>query len=148
MRWFLGAMCALLLSACNPVANLDAGEQSIEAYQAAYSANDADALWNQVGQDFRDVTTREQFDDLLEVLQSRLGAIESSERAGFNVNTTTDGTFTVVQMSTQFEQGEGVETYTFLGNGEDMELVGWNVNSDRLLLTADDLEAMAEEGEE
>ena len=147
MRAFFLAIAALFLTACNPVENLDTGDNRIADYQNEYSEADVDALWRMVGPEFREVTSREQFDDLVAVLQARLGAIESSSREGFNVNTNTGGTVTVVQMLTQFEQGQGLETYTFRGNGDDMQLIGWHVNSDRLTLTPDDLSRMRDEVE-
>ena len=45
-------------------------------------------------------------------------------------------------MQTIFEQGEGTETYTFSGSGEDMRLEGWNVNSNRLMITAAEVEQL------
>ena len=32
-------------------------------------------------------------------------------------------------MKTQFAKGEGTETFTFYGSGDDMRLVGWHVDS-------------------
>ena len=145
MRKFLFIFCALVLAACNPVANYNAGDEKIAEFQEAYSRGDGDALFAMTGPQFREITTREQFDELLAIFDARLGPVESSERAGFNVTTNTGGTFTVVQMQTEFEQGPGMETYTFLGNGEDMQLVGWNVESQRLLITADDLAGAPEQ---
>ncbi|WP_271078145.1 hypothetical protein [Aurantiacibacter sp. MUD61] len=147
MRLLFPALAALLLAACNPVANMNEGEDRIADFQAAYSDGNSDALWAMVGPEFREVTSREEFDDLITVVSARLGPIESSEREGFNVNTNTGGTFTTVQMATQFEQGDGVEVYMFQGNGDDMRLVGWNVNSQRLMVTPEDIAGMAEQGD-
>ena len=130
---------ALLLTACNPVANLHHGDAAIERFHQLYSSGNVDALYGLTGPTFHKVTNREQFGQLIAVLDARLGRVTSSERQGFKVNSTPAGTFTFVAMNTKFEQGTGVETFTFLGNGDDMKLEGYHVDSDRLMITPEDL---------
>ena len=139
MRRILAGLAAWALVACNPVENMNAGEDRIADFQDAYSRGDDEAMWAMTGPEWRNASTRAEFDELLRILEARMGSIEGTERVGFNVNTNTEGTFTVVQMQTQFEKADGTEVYTFLGNGSDMQLVGWNVNSDALLVTADEV---------
>lgn len=139
-RPFLIAIASVILAACNPIANYDQGGEEVERWHRLYSENDGDRLWGMTGEKFREVTTREEFDDLLTVVNARLGKVTSTDRGGFNVNSQLGGTTTVITMNTEFEQGSGQEVFTFLGKGEDMELVGWTVNSQRLTLTAADLE--------
>ena len=136
---------ALFLAACNPMANLEEGEAQITKFERLYSKGQDDALFAMTGEKWREVSSREEFDDLLKVINARLGKIVSSERSNFNVNTFNGVTTTVIAMDTEFEQGKGTQVYTFQGGGEDMELVGWTVNSPRLIITADDL---AHEGAE
>jgi hypothetical protein len=130
---------ALMLGACNPVAQLNSGEEKVEQFQQVYSVGDYDALYAMTAPLFRETTSREDFQELVDMLQLRLGDVQSSTREGFNVNTNPQGTFTTVNMQTTFDQGAGMETYVFHGSGEDMRLAGWNVNSDRLVFTVDDL---------
>ncbi len=145
MRKFIMAGVAMLLAACNPMANMSAADDKIAAFQETYSRGDDRALYGMVSSEFREQMSREQFDDMLTVLRTRLGPVEDSERNGFNVRSTPLGTVTVITMETQFGKGEGVETYTFKGQGEDMTLAGWRVASNRLVLTADDLRPSADE---
>jgi hypothetical protein len=130
---------ALVIGACNPVAQLNTGEEKVEEFQQVYSAGDFDRLYSMTAPLFRETTSREDFQDLVDMLQLRLGDVQSSTRQGFNVNANPQGTFTTVTMQTTFDLGVGMETYIFHGEGEDMRLAGWNVNSDRLMFTVDDL---------
>ncbi|MCK0128103.1 hypothetical protein [Erythrobacter sp. F6033] len=141
-RILLAFFGAIALAACNPIENLEQSESKIAQYEKAYSAGNTDALWRMSGEKLREITPRGDFDNLVTVFNSRLGKIESSERSNFSVNTNNGVTQTVIVMDTQFEQGEGTQTYTFFGHGEDMELVGWNVDSPRLAVTVDDLKAV------
>ncbi len=152
VRKFLLAAMVISLTACNPIANLDASEGQVSRFQDIYSAGQYDDLYAFVGDEFREATTRDQFQDLMDVVSSRLGALESSERASWNVNTNNGVTITTVVMTSQYELGEGSETYVFHGHGEEMSLVRWAVQSDRLIFNAEDLrhekpQAAPEKGE-
>lgn len=133
LNLLIAAAFALLLSACNPMAQLDGAEQYIERFQQTYNSGDARALYGQTSEEFRDATTPEQMQELITLIDERMGAVESSERAGFNLDTNNGLTVSTVTMTTQFTKGEGTETYTFYGTGDDLRLVGWNVDSDNFL---------------
>lgn len=126
---------ATLLAACNPVANLETGEEQIGEFQSLYSEGNIDGMYEATGQVFKENMTVEEMTDLYVLLDQRLGDINSTERTNFSVNSTPQGTNTVIVMTTKYDQGTGAETYTFLGNGEEMELVGWHVASERLNLS-------------
>ncbi len=139
-RALLAGIAALLIVACNPIENINQTEVRIAKFERLYSSGDVDALYGMTGKAWRDVSTREEFDDLHRIVSTRLGKVTASERTNFNINTNNGLTTTVIVMETEFEQGQGTQTFTFQGNGEEMELVGWNVNSPRLAITVDDLQ--------
>ena len=136
----------LALAACNPIAQVEAGDSQVAKFHAAYSRGDRDALYAMTGRQFRATTSRAQLDDLIEVVGSRLGAVRSSERTGFNVNSNTEGTFTSITMTTHFAKGDGQENFVFSGSGDAMTLEGWHVESPRLMVTADDVADERAEG--
>lgn len=135
---------AFLLAACNPGAQLEDAEKQIKQFQARYNDGDTEALYGLGGDAFREAATPEDLENLVAMLSARLGTIESSERTGFNTAFNNGINTTTVVMTTRFELGEGNETYVFHGAGEDMELVGWNVNSPRLMLTAEEMRALSQ----
>lgn len=139
---FTVLLLALGLAACNPMENLEEATDQIDRFQTHFSFGEIDEMYKMVGREFRDTTSRDDFDEMVALISNRLGTVESTQRQSFNVNTTPMGTATVIVMQTDFEQGQGVETYTFRGNGQDMALIGWHVNSDRLLITAQELERL------
>jgi len=129
IKTIFAALFALLLSACNPMAQLDGATDEIEQFHATYNEGNSRALYGQTGQEFREVTTAQDMDALVAHVTERMGKMESTSRQGFNINTNNGLTTTVVTMNTVFENGEAVETFTFRGSGEDLRLVGWNVDS-------------------
>jgi hypothetical protein len=141
---FLLAFALPALAACNPAANLGEAADQIDRYQFHYTMGEFDDMYAMTGPAFREAAGRDQFGDFVRVVSTRLGPIESTERVNFNVNTSPTGTLTVVTMRTRFEQGDGTETYTFSGHGEGMKIEGWKVNSQRLMVSAQELDALAE----
>lgn len=139
LRILLSFAVLLGVAGCNPMANLEEADEQVSQFEDIYSAGDVDRAWSMLGDAWKEVSTKQEFDDLHQVLSVRLGKINGSERVNFNVNSTNGVTTTVVVMDTNFEKGDGTQTYTFHGHGEDLELVGWTVNSPRLQLTADDV---------
>ena len=134
------AIFLFALAACNPIANLSDAKERIADFHALYNEGDAVRLYGKTGPTFRNETSAQEMRNLFTVISTRLGRIETSEQVNFNVATNNGVTQTVVVMQTQFERGEGIETFTFLGGGDSFELAGWNVDSPRLALTVDDLE--------
>lgn len=128
-KLFAASFFALLLSACNPMAQLDSSEEQIATFHATYNDGDARALYGATAAEFRDVTTLEQMEQLVDLVTDRMGLVQSTERQSFNINSENGTTVTVVTMTTVFDYGEAVETFTFQGSGDEMKLVGWNVDS-------------------
>ncbi|MEP3422114.1 MAG: DUF3887 domain-containing protein [Erythrobacter sp.] len=126
----IAAACfALLLSACNPMAQLESSKEQVTQFHAVYNDGDARTLYGMTAPEFRDVTSIEQMNELVAYVTEKMGKVESAERAGFNIDSQNGETQTIVTMTTQFEKGEATETFTFKGTGDDLGLTGWNVDS-------------------
>ena len=141
LKALIAASTALVLTACNPMEQVEVADAKVARFQATYNEGDARGLYGQTSDEFREVTTPQQMDELVEYVTDKMGAIESSERSGININSSNGVNQTTVTMTTTFAKGEGTETYTFIGSGEEMRLAGWNVDADNF---ADDA---VEEGE-
>ena len=129
VRFLVAAMFAMLLAACNPMAQLDDSEAAIAKFHETYNAGDARALYGLTSAEFRKATSAQDMEALVQSVSERMGAVETTEREGFNLNTNNGLTVSTVTMKTQFEKGEGIETFTFHGTGDDLRLVGWNIDS-------------------
>jgi hypothetical protein len=71
---------------------------------------------------------------LLAAVHNKLGKVVKSERTGWNVNYGTAGTVVTVTMNTQFEHGSGIETLTFHPRGDRLDLAGYAINSNDMML--------------
>lgn len=135
---------ALLLSACNPAAQVADAQAQIKKFQALYNKGDAKAFYREGGATLRKTAPADQVESMIGLFSARLGKIESSKQTGFNTAFNNGTTTTKIVMQTRFERGEATETYVFNGSGQDMELAGWNVNSPLLNLSPEDVRKLTE----
>ena len=143
-RIFLGLAGALLLAACNPGAQLEDAQGRIKQFQDDYNRGNAEALYDSVGEAWRKESPPAQLEAQLGLIKARLGQIESTEQVGFNAGFNNGLTTTQVVMKTTFEKGVAEEVYLFHGSGEEMEVVGWTVNSPLLQLSPEDVNKLTE----
>ena len=143
-RIFLRLAGALVLAACKPGAQLEDAQALIKQFQANYKSGDVDVLYDSVGKVWRKESSPAQLEAQLALIGARLGKVESSEQVGFNAGINNGLTTTQVVMKTTFEKGIAEEVYLFHGSGEDMEVVGWTVNSPLLQLSPEDVTKLTE----
>ncbi len=125
--------CLFLIS-CGAQESLDDASAQISVFHQDLNKGDYDAIWGETAKEFRDVTRKEDFQKLLKAVREKLGDVESSKQIGWKVNSTTQGTFTIVGMDTDFAEGKGQETFTYIRNDDLLELAGYNINSTDMMV--------------
>jgi len=75
-----------------------------------------------------------EFVDLLEAIHRKLGLIQNSTQSGWRFNSYNMQDFMALTYETQFAQGKGSESFTFLVEGEQAKLVNYNINSKEMML--------------
>ena len=127
--WLAGI--ALSLTACGAMEDMDDAEAQVAAFHRAYDAGKYGPLWDRSGPTMKEITTRQQFLDLMVAVRAKLGAVKSTSRTGFNVNYATGGSQVTLTYQTVFANGEGTETF-FYDTEKPPRLLGWNVVSPAL----------------
>ncbi len=133
MRMILGGATALLLVACNPIAQMNDADEQIDLFHERYSAGNYEAIYQDATPEFREVAEPEEWATMMRVVSGRLGAVTESSQSGFNVNTNNGVTTTTITRDTIYENGEGAESFTYVGSGDEMALLSWEVVSDELI---------------
>ncbi|MEW4447723.1 hypothetical protein [Qipengyuania sp. JC766] len=133
MRYLAVLLGAVIVMACNPIERADEASEKIERFHADYNAQRDDAIWQRTGQEFKDSASREDLQQLIDMVRRNLGQMEESEQIGINMNSNLNGSFTVVTTKSHFEKGLANEVFTFIARDDELELVGWNVRSDDLM---------------
>jgi len=94
-------------------------------YREIYAASNAD---------MKAASTEDDFIKFTEAVHRKLGQHVNSTDAGWRVNTFNFKTTAVVTQNSEFEQGKGVETFTYLISGDSCTLKGYNINSKDMMM--------------
>jgi hypothetical protein len=72
--------------------------------------------------------------ELLQAVHRKLGLVKGTNNINWNVNTFNLETRVVLVQNTAFEQGTGTETFTYRIVGGKARLLGYNINSNDLII--------------
>jgi hypothetical protein len=126
-------LCAFLSGCSAPEKIKDAGP-AVDAFHRQLDAGAFQAIWKDGDDILRQNASEAQFGQLLSAVHKKLGKVVRSERAGWNVNYGTGGTIVTVTMNTTFERGTGTETLMFHAQGERLDLAGYAISSNDMML--------------
>ena len=127
------AASSLLLS-CGIQQSVDDAAARVDLFHSELNAQRYDAIWAQTSPEFRRATSRDDLDKLLSAVHRKLGLERRSNQTSWNANTMTNGTFVTLQMDTTFEKGRAQEIFRFVRKGENLEMIGYNINSNDMLV--------------
>ena len=132
---FLVLTFALIASGCGGMfKGKKAAEQSVADFHKLYNDGKFTEIYSAGHSKFKGSTTEKQFLEFIGAVQRKLGKVTQTANAGFNVRAFNFTTTVVLNQNTTFEQGTGMETFTFEMDGEKAVLVGYNINSKDLIL--------------
>jgi hypothetical protein len=106
-----------------------AGQKAVTDFHALYNEGKVEDIWKQADPQFRSITTKQKYDDLMEAVQRKLGKVVSTSNNGWQVRSFNLKTTVLLAQSTAFEHGHGTESFTFALNGTNAVLVGYNIQS-------------------
>lgn len=133
-RWFAGWAGALALAGCGARQSVDDAKAQVSVFHDDLNRGEYDLIWKETAPAFKQATPSADFENLLAAVARKLGKVKSSEQVGWEVKATTNGKLTVLVMDTEFERGSGRETFTYVRNGDRLDLLGYNINSQAMLL--------------
>ncbi len=129
---FLAALTSL--SACSAPASIGNAEKEIAEFHRHLDAEDYTAIWNASSEELKKAGPQDNFSKLLSAVHRKLGKVVQSKQVGWRSNVNTNGNFAEVQMDTRFEKGTGVESFVYRKDGEVLKLIGYNINSNELII--------------
>jgi len=124
---------ALLLAACSIQQSMEGAERQVGKFHELLDERDFAAIWQMTAPQFREITTQGDFDKLLDAVHRKLGGVKTTTRTGWQANNTNGLSTIVVLMETEFEQGKGQETFTFLSEDGMPRLLGYNIDAPALI---------------
>lgn len=124
----------LVLTACDPGKDGDAVDKEVVRFHQAFDESRYDQIYDEAAPVFQQTKPKADLIHFIDVVHQKLGAVKSSSRSGWRDNVNTDGHTYVTAYATVFEKGSGTETFTYLIVDGRPKLVGYNINSDALVL--------------
>ena len=132
-RPLLAIAFALLLGACSASADTQAAEDGVARFHEALDRGKFNVIYAGSGQDLKEVTSQQDFTNLLSAIHRKLGRFRSGKTIGWNVNYRTGGNFVTLNREAQFERGPAKEQFIFRLSGDRAILVGYHINSNTLI---------------
>jgi Protein of unknown function (DUF3887)/Protein of unknown function (DUF4019) len=126
------AFAALSVS-CSLTKGKEQAGRAVEKFHGQFNAAQYSEIYQQGDDKFKEAVTEAEFTELLEAVRRKLGTVGNANQAGWRVNATTMGTVVVVGYETQFSEGKGSEQFSFLINGEQANLLRYDINSPLLI---------------
>lgn len=129
---FLFIISALTAS-CSLTKGKEQAERAVEKFHQQFNAGQYQEIYQQSDDKLKEAVTEAEFVQLLEAIRRKLGTAGNSTQTGWRVNVTTMGTIATVGYDIQFSEGKGVEQFSFLINGDQANLLRYDVNSPLLI---------------
>lgn len=108
-------------------------DNAIADFHGRYNGEKFDEIIDEAADEFKKSAPRENLLKFLNRVHRRLGKVKNSKELGWRVNFTTGGTIVVSTHEAEFENGKGTETFTVVVRDGKARIVGYNVNSDKLV---------------
>jgi len=131
----------VVVAACNPFtfwgeakAQKDVADKATAHFHQLLDAARYDSIYNQADPDFRESVSEKDVNALWRTVQRRLGPVQGTTLASWNVNMSTGGGTQVrLIYRTAFAKDSATETFTWRIRDGKPGLLGYNVNSAALL---------------
>ena len=134
---------ALILTSCNPVKSTAEADNAVVEFHALFDAEDYDKIFDTAHPDFKASQSQADTINFLRSVREKLGTIKSTNRIGWRVNSVNMKTNVVLTFETTFQNGKGVETFTYRISEGSASLLGWYVNSNALVVSQSEEQADA-----
>src|SRR5260221_3865976 len=80
------AFMATLLAGCGAITSgKAAAAKAVAQFHAEYNLGKIDDIWDQADAQFRTATTKQQYDDLMEAIQRKLGKVTATSTSNWRV---------------------------------------------------------------
>ncbi|TME74753.1 MAG: DUF4019 domain-containing protein [Chloroflexi bacterium] len=128
----------VVAAACGGFAAKGTAETAIARFHEQLDAEKYDEIWMEADDAFKKVTAQADFSALLGAVHRKLGRVVSTTQTGVfsqdRAGTDISGSFISFTYETTFADGSGTEKFNWRVDGKQVRLVGYNINSNALIL--------------
>jgi PBP1b-binding outer membrane lipoprotein LpoB len=128
------AVMALFLGGCSMAQDKSVAEGAVNDFHQRLDKGDFEGIYSAAHPDFKAASTKKDFVALLAAVHRKLGNFQSDEETNWNINSSNFTTTVVLVYKTKFDNGDGVETFTYRIQGDQALLYSYNINSPTLII--------------
>lgn len=126
-------LLALVLVGCGAESSTDNATKAVADFRVQYYAKDFAGMYENADPEFQKATSRADWERLMRTMASRLGEVQNASDPAWHINVGTGGKYVRLDYETEFEKGAAKETFLWRIKGESARLMGYNINSLKLL---------------
>ena len=128
-------LLALSLSGCGDTINGKAvAEPEVAGFREKMKMHDYEAIYAGAAAEFQSAAPKAKVLALFAAIDRKLGPLQQSTLANWNVNTFNNKTHAVLVYSSKFAEGEATETFTYRVSDPRAARVGYNISSLDMLI--------------
>jgi len=136
LRTLLALLLALIsLASCKDMTKgKGLAESAIVDFHKQFNEGKFKEIYAAGHADLKAAATEEDFVKLLEAVHRKLGKQLKSTEGGWRINSFNLKTSVALSQTTEFEQGKGVESFSYIVSGDSCQLQGYHIDSKDMLL--------------
>jgi PBP1b-binding outer membrane lipoprotein LpoB len=134
VKYIASLIILMLVIGCNPMKNTAEAEKAAAEFHALFDAQNFEKIYDDAHPDLKSAQSKADLVSFIKTVRERLGPVKAKERTGWQANSYNLKTNAVLTYSTQFEHGQGTETFTYRIADGKASLLGWHINSNALII--------------
>lgn len=128
----LAVALGLVAQGCSSF-DTSAAEAEVAKFHAALGEARFADIYATAADELKAKASEQQFTELLDAVNRKLGKVKAAQRSGWKVNYSTSGNFVTLVYKTSYEQGEADEEFVYRMQKTEPRLAGYHINSNALI---------------
>jgi hypothetical protein len=129
MKGVLVFAISLVLAGCSMSKDAELAEAQVPSFHEQLNLSKFNEIYSSSSQDLKKATSQQDFVDLLEAVNRKLGKVKTSSKGAWNTNYGTSGTYVTVTYKSVFDNGPADEQFVYRLDHGAATLAGYHINS-------------------
>jgi len=122
------------LASCSAGTDIPVAEKAVARFHMMLDAGQNAQIYQESAPEMKTAGSEAKLTALLAAVHRKLGTVKKADQKGWNDQINTGGHFVTLNYATSYAQGDAAETFVYKIAGEKAELVGYNINSNALII--------------
>jgi hypothetical protein len=129
----LSGLALAVTNSCSLAKSKEISEVAVKRFHDQFNTAKFTDIYRETDDQFKQAVSEQEFSDLLQAVQRKLGTVKDVKGSSWGVNTTTAGAMATLSYDVEFTEGRAAEQFVFHITGNQAKLVRYNINSPLLI---------------